>query len=170
PRAFTESVIREMSTGVERPIILPLTNPTALSEATPEDLLEWTGGRALIATGSPFAPVVHAGVEHVIGQANNAFVFPGIGLGTIAVRASRVSDGMLSAAADAVVAMTDVSSPGSSLLPDVERLRDVSIAVAVAVAHQAIAEGIARTPQENVEAAVRAAIWEPVYRPVIASN
>lgn len=170
PGAFTEAVVREMAAGVERPIILPLTNPTALSEAAPEDLLEWTGGRALIATGSPFPPVTYRGVEHVIGQANNAFVFPGLGLGAIVVRASRVSDGMLAAAADAVVALTDLSRPGASLLPDVERLREVSAAVATAVAREAMAEGIARRPQPHVGDRVREAMWMPVYRPVTAAR
>jgi malate dehydrogenase (oxaloacetate-decarboxylating) len=170
PRAFTETVVREMAAGTDRPIILPLTNPTALSEAVPEDLLAWTAGRALVATGSPFAPVRWAGVTHEIGQANNAFVFPGIGLGVIAVRASRVSDGMLAAAADAVVALTDVSRPGASLLPDVERLRDVSAAVGTAVAREAMAEGIAMRPVGHVEAAVREAMWQPVYRPVVGTR
>ncbi len=165
-RAFTESVVREMGAHVERPIILPLTNPTALSEAVPADLLAWTGGRALIATGSPFPPVLAGGVEHRIGQANNAFVFPGIGLGTIAVRASRVSDGMLAAAAGAVAEMTDVSAPGASLLPDVEDLREVSFNVAFAVARQAMAEGIARRPAHDLAARVRDAMWQPVYAPV----
>jgi malate dehydrogenase (oxaloacetate-decarboxylating) len=169
PGAFTEGIVREMAAAVERPIILPLTNPTALSEAVPRDLLAWSDGRALIATGSPFAPVTHAGVTHEIGQANNAFVFPGIGLGTIAVRARRVSDRMLSAAADAVAAMTDVSRPGASLLPDVERMRDVSFAVATAVAREAMAEGLAAQPAPDVEARVREAMWDPVYRPVVAA-
>jgi malate dehydrogenase (oxaloacetate-decarboxylating) len=167
PRAFTEAVVREMASHVERPIILPLTNPTALSEAVPEDLVRWTDGYALIATGSPFAPVTYGATAYQIGQANNAFVFPGIGLGTIAVRASRVSDGMLAAAADAVAGVTDVSEPGASLLPDVEQLREVSARVAIAVARQAMAEGIARRPLAALERSVRAAMWNPVYQPVI---
>ena len=168
PRAFTEAVVREMARHVERPVILPLTNPTALSEAVPEDLVAWTDGRALIATGSPFDPVTRGGTVHRIGQANNAFVFPGIGLGTIAVRAARVSDGMLAAAADAVAAMTQPTEPGASLLPEVEHLREVSAAVATAVARQAMAEGIARRPLTRLESSVRAAMWDPVYRPVVA--
>ncbi|HEY4913013.1 MAG TPA: NAD-dependent malic enzyme [Candidatus Dormibacteraeota bacterium] len=168
PGAFTEEVVREMAAHVERPIIMPLTNPTLLSEAVPEDLIAWTGGRALIATGSPFAPVRRDGVLHTIGQANNALVFPGIGLGTIVARAEHVSDGMLAAAAGAVAALTDVGVEGASLLPDVERLREVSYAVATAVATRAAAEGIARGPVDRLGERVRAAMWEPVYVPVVA--
>jgi len=152
---------------VERPVILPLTNPTSLCEAVPEDLLAWTDGRALIATGSPFPPVMHGGVLHTIGQANNALVFPGIGLGTIVARAEQVSDGMLAAAAGAVAALTDVSAEGASLLPDVERIREVSQAVAIAVAARAAAEGLARGPVDQLEQRVREAMWEPIYRPVV---
>jgi malate dehydrogenase (oxaloacetate-decarboxylating) len=166
-RAFTEEIVREMAGGVERPIILPLTNPTSLSEAVPEDLIAWTDGRALIATGSPFPPVMHGGVLHTIGQANNALVFPGIGLGTIVARAEHVSDGMLAAAAGAVAALTDVSAEGASLLPDVERIREVSRAVAAAVAARAASEGLARGPVDQLEQRVREAMWEPSYRPVV---
>jgi malate dehydrogenase (oxaloacetate-decarboxylating) len=166
--AFTEEIVREMAANVERPIILPLTNPTSLSEAVPEDLMAWSDGRALIATGSPFPPVRHGGVLHTIGQANNALVFPGIGLGTIVARAEHVSDGMLAAAAGAVAALTDVSAEGASLLPDVERIREVSRAVAAAVATRAAAEGLARAPVDQLEQRVREAMWEPVYRPVVA--
>jgi malate dehydrogenase (oxaloacetate-decarboxylating) len=169
--AFTEEIVREMAAHVERPIILPLTNPTSLSEAVPEDLVAWTDGRALIATGSPFPPVMHGGVLHTIGQANNALVFPGIGLGTIVARAEHVSDGMLAAAAGAVAALTDVSAEGASLLPDIERLREVSMAVAAAVAARAASEGLARGPVDQLEHRVREAMWEPIYRPVdVISN
>ena len=166
-RAFTEEVVREMAANTARPIILPLTNPTAQSEAVPEDLVHWTGGRALIATGSPFPPVTYGGVVHNIGQANNALVFPGIGLGTIGARAERVSDSMLAAAAASVAALTDLSREGASLLPDVERLREVSLAVATAVAAQAAKEGLARAPVDDLARSVREAMWEPVYRPVV---
>ena len=169
--AFTEEIVREMAAHVERPIILPLTNPTSLSEAVPEDLVAWTDGRALIATGSPFPPVMHGGVLHTIGQANNALVFPGIGLGTIVARAEHISDGMLAAAAGAVAALTDVSAEGASLLPDIERLREVSLAVAAAVAARAASEGLARGPVDQLEQRVREAMWEPIYRPVeVMSN
>ncbi len=168
-RAFTEEVIREMANHVERPIILPLTNPTSLSEAVPEDLMAWTDGRALIAGGSPFPPVTYGGVRHTIGQANNALVFPGIGLGTIVARAEHVSDGMLAAAAGAVAALTDVSAEGASLLPDVERIREVSLAVATAVAARAAEEGLARGSVDQLGKRVQAAMWEPVYWPIVAT-
>lgn len=165
--AFTEEVVREMAAHTARPIILPLTNPTAQSEAVPEDLVRWTGGRALVATGSPFPPVAYGGVVHNIGQANNALVFPGIGLGAIVARAERVSDSMLAAAAASVAALTEASGEGASLLPDVERLREVSLAVATAVAAQAAKEGLARSPVDDLARRVREAMWEPVYRPVV---
>lgn len=168
--AFTEEIVREMAAHVERPIILPLTNPTSLSEAVPEDLMAWTDGRALVATGSPFPPVMHRGVLHTIGQANNALVFPGIGLGTIVAHAEHVSDGMLAAAAGAVAALTDVSAEGASLLPDVGRIREVSRAVATAVAARAAAEGLAESPVDELQRRVREAMWEPVYRPVVATS
>ncbi|MGZ6372609.1 MAG: NAD-dependent malic enzyme [Candidatus Limnocylindria bacterium] len=164
---FTEEVVREMAAHVARPIILPLTNPTAQSEAVPEDLVRWTDGRALIATGSPFPPVTFGGVVHRIGQANNALVFPGIGLGTIVARAERVSDSMLAAAAASVAALTEAGGEGTSLLPDVERLREVSLAVGTAVAAQAAKEGLARAPVDHLAQRVRDAMWEPVYRPVV---
>ncbi len=165
--AFTEQVVREMAAHVARPIILPLTNPTAQSEAVPEDLVRWTEGRALIATGSPFPPVKFGGVVYKIGQANNALVFPGIGLGTIVARAERVTDSMLAAAAARVAALTNTSGTGASLLPNVERLREVSLAVATAVAAQAAKEGLARAPIDDLDRRVREAMWEPVYRPVV---
>ncbi len=165
--AFTEEVVCEMTAHAARPIILPLTNPTAQSEAVPEDLVHWTDGQALIATGSPFPPVTFGGVVYKIGQANNALVFPGIGLGTIVARAERVSDSMLAAAAASVAALTDASGEGASLLPDVERLREVSLAVATAVAAQAVREGLARASMDDLARRVREAMWEPVYRPVV---
>jgi len=167
--AFTEEIVRGMAAHVERPIILPLTNPTSLSEAVPEDLIAWTDGQALIAAGSPFRPVEHGEVVYTIGQANNALVFPGIGLGTIVARAEHVSDGMLAAAAGAVAALTDVSAAGASLLPDVERIREVSHAVAIAVAARAAAEGLARAPVDDLDQRVRAAMWMPVYCPTVAA-
>ncbi len=166
PGAFTETIVRLMAAHVHRPVILPLTNPTALSEAVPVDLVRWTDGRALIATGSPFEPVTHDGTVYEIGQANNAFVFPGIGLGTIAVRAARVTDGMLTAAAGAVAALTDATAPGANLLPSVDRMREVSAAVGVAVARKAIAEGVAGCRVDDVDALIRTSMWNPVYRPV----
>ncbi len=166
PRAFTEAVVREMAAHTERPIIFALSNPTSLSEAVPSDLIAWSDGRALVATGSPFPPVEHAGVTYVIGQANNALVFPGLGLGTVVARARVVSDGMLLAAADTVAESVDASRPGSSVMPAVEEVRAVSLRVAVAVARAAEAEGLARADVSDAAARVRSAMWEPAYRVV----
>ena len=165
--AFTEAVIRAMAERSERPIILPLSNPTRLSEATPNDLLRWTDGRALVATGSPFDPVTHDKVTYVIGQANNALIFPGLGLGAILARASRMTDHMIFAAAEAVAGHVDATTPGASLLPQVNDVRETSVAVAVAVASAAQADGVARAALESdLEAQVRRCMWEPAYRPV----
>ncbi|MFI9806493.1 NAD-dependent malic enzyme [Streptomyces sp. NPDC052301] len=169
--AFTEDIVRELAGHTERPIILPMSNPTDLAEATPGDLLDWTDGRALVATGSPFVPVERDGTTYEIGQANNALVFPGLGLGAIVVRASRVTDGMLRAAADAVARRTDdsdVARLGAPVLPPIRDLRGTSEAVAVAVARAAVEAGVARAVPDDIEAAVRAARWEPVYPPVEA--
>lgn len=144
--AFKEEIIKEMASHVERPIILPMSNPTPLAEAKPADLIEWTEGRALVATGSPFEPVTYNGVTYVIGQSNNALIFPGLGLGTIVVRASVMTDGMFAAAAEAVASMVDTSQPGAPILPEVEELRNISEMVAIEVAKVAVAEGVARDP------------------------
>ena len=166
--AFTEDIVREMAAHVGRPVIMPMSNPTELSEADPADLIRWTEGKALVATGSPFDPVEYAGTKYVIGQANNALVFPGIGLGVIASRASRVTDGMLVAAAHAVANLTDPTQPGAALLPQVSTLRDTSVAVAVAVARAAAMDGVARLPVEgDLPARVRELMWQPAYRPII---
>jgi malate dehydrogenase (oxaloacetate-decarboxylating) len=165
--AFTEDIVRDMAAHAERPVILPISNPTALAEAVPSDLLKWTDGRALVATGSPFDPVTHGGVTYQIAQANNALVFPGLGLGVIAARATRVSDNMLAAAAGAVADLVDLSTFGASLLPHVHDLRATSLAVAVAVAGAAREEGLARTSAEHHSAeAIAKLMWDPVYRPV----
>ncbi|MER8003089.1 NAD-dependent malic enzyme [Streptomyces sp. NPDC095613] len=165
--AFTEEIVREMAAHTERPVVLPMSNPTPLAEATPQDLIEWTDGRALVATGSPFAPVTHGAVTHVIGQANNALVFPGLGLGAVVARADRITEGMLLAAARQIAAMVDPTTPGAPILPLVDRLRDTSAAVAVAVARAAERDGVARAAlDDDLDTAVRAAMWSPDYRPV----
>ncbi len=167
--AFTEDIVRAMAAHTDRPIILPLSNPTRLAEAVPADLLRWTDSRALIATGSPFDPVEIDGVTHHIGQANNALVFPGLGLGAVVARAERITDGMLVAAARAVADQTDAAAPGAPVLPLIDRLRDTSTAVAVAVARAATEDGVAReTADDTVEERVRAAMWRPVYPPIEA--
>jgi malate dehydrogenase (oxaloacetate-decarboxylating) len=165
--AFTEAIVGDMAAHTERPVILPMSNPTNLSEAAPADLLTWTGGRALVAAGSPFDPVDLGGVHYEIGQANNALVFPGLGLGVITARARRVTDGMLLAAARAVASLVDISAPGAPLLPQVEDLRETSVAVAAAVARAAEAEGIATaTLDDDLTGQVRALMWQPSYHPV----
>ncbi|MEU8385583.1 oxaloacetate-decarboxylating malate dehydrogenase, partial [Streptosporangium sp. NPDC048865] len=164
--AFTEEIVRAMAAAVGRPVIFPISNPTSRIEAMPDDLIRWTGGRALVATGIPVAPVTHDGVTHTIGQANNALLYPGLGLGVIVSRARRVSDGMLQAAAEAVGSMADVSAPGASLLPPVAGLREVSATVAVAVARQAAAENLARVDLSDPVQQVQDAMWQPRYRPV----
>ncbi|MEB9684509.1 oxaloacetate-decarboxylating malate dehydrogenase [Bacillus anthracis] len=168
--AFKEEIIKEMASHVERPIILPMSNPTPLAEAKPADLIEWTEGRALVATGSPFEPVTYNGVTYVIGQSNNALIFPGLGLGTIVVRASVMTDGMFAAAAEAVASMVDTSQPGAPILPEVEELRNISEMVAIEVAKVAVAEGVAREnlSDNDIKIAVKVAIWEPEYRQIKA--
>ncbi len=167
PGAFTEDVIRQMAAHVARPVVLPMSNPTELAEAVPADVIRWTDGRALVATGSPFGPVNFGGTRYAIGQANNALVFPGLGLGVIASRASRVTDGMLAAAAHAVAGLVDTSTRGAPLLPPVETLRETSAVVAVAVAEAAWAEGVATAVREgDISEQVRALMWQAAYRPV----
>jgi malate dehydrogenase (oxaloacetate-decarboxylating) len=166
--AFSEDIVREMAAHVSRPVILPMSNPTELAEARPVDLIKWTEGQALVATGSPFGPVEYDGITYQIGQANNALVFPGIGLGVTASRASRVTDSMLSAAAHAVAGLTDTSARGAGLLPPVEMLRETSVAVAVAVARTAFDEGVAQTVVEgDLTGHVTSLMWQPAYRPII---
>ncbi|PER88724.1 NAD-dependent malic enzyme [Bacillus thuringiensis] len=168
--AFKEEIIKEMASHVERPIILPMSNPTPLAEAKPADVIEWTEGRALVATGSPFEPVTYNGVTYVVGQSNNALIFPGLGLGTIVVRASVMTDGMFAAAAEAVASMVDTSQPGAPILPEVEELRNISEMVAIEVAKVAVAEGVARVnlSDNDIKMAVKEAIWEPEYRQIKA--
>src|SRR5690349_12324186 len=161
--AFTEQIVREMAAHTDRPIIMPLSNPTSKAEAMPADVLAWTGGRALVATGSPFAPVELDGVSYRIAQANNALVFPGLGLGVTVARASRISDRMIAAAADAVAGLSDAGRPGAPLLPPVSDLRTVSAAVAIAVAQAAADEGLAQTPLDNPIQEVHQAMWRPDY-------
>jgi malate dehydrogenase (oxaloacetate-decarboxylating) len=161
--AFSEPIVRDMAAHVERPIILPLSNPTSRCEAHPADLIRWTGGRALVATGSPFPPVDHDGRRHVVAQANNALVFPGLGLGVAVSRARRISDPMLAAAADAVAELSDATEPGSALLPPVDDLRLVSAAVGIAVARAAAAEGLAEVELHAPVQQVHEAMWRPEY-------
>ena len=165
--AFTEQVVREMAKHVNRPVIFPLSNPTRLSEATPEQLAIWTEGRALIGTGSPFAPVVIGGRTVAVNQTNNSYIFPGVGLGVLASGARRVSDGMFMAAGRALAALSPAQAgKDERLLPPVNELRAVAVAVARAVARQAQEDGVAEAASDTVLAArIAAYVWEPRYRP-----
>jgi len=161
--AFTEAAVRQMAAHVRRPVIMPLSNPTSRAEAVPADLIAWTDGRALVATGSPFDPVVHEETTYRIAQANNALVFPGLGLGVAVVRARRVSDRMLAAAADAVAGLSDAGIRGAPLLPPVDNLREVSATVAVAVAEAAVADGLADVALDDPIQQIHQAMWQPEY-------
>jgi malate dehydrogenase (oxaloacetate-decarboxylating) len=167
--SFTEAIVKEMAAHVERPIIFALSNPPARVEAYPADLITWTDGRALIATGSPFVPFTYKGVTYVVAQVNNALLYPGLGLGAIVSQASRVSDGMFVAAASAVSSLVTVRQPGASLLPHVDDLRSVSATVAVAVAETADAEGLAGVKFDDIVQQVQDAMWKPEYRRIQAS-
>jgi malate dehydrogenase (oxaloacetate-decarboxylating) len=169
PGVFSEAIVTEMAAHTERPIIMPLSNPTSRAEAQPADLINWTRGRALVAAGSPFPPVTLDGVRYEIAQANNALIFPGLGTGVIVSRASRVSAGMLAAAAEALAALAGegATGPGAALLPAVTSLRSVSAAVATAVAQAAQAEGLAQAELTDIAAQVRDAMWFPDYPDVV---
>jgi malic enzyme len=167
PGTFTEPVIRTVAAGAPRPIVMPLSNPTSSAEAVPADILRWSDGGALVATGSPFAAVMLEGVRHEIGQANNVFIFPGLGLGAIVAEATKVSQKMVLAAARA---LADATSPArvaaGAIYPPVTDLRVVARAVAVAVACEAVRSGAARIADDvDLEAEVDAALWWPAYAP-----
>lgn len=161
--AFTEDVVRALAAGVDRPILLPLSNPTERIEVMPADALAWSEGRALIATGIPIDPITYEGTTYNIGQANNALLYPGLGLGTIVAKATHVTDGMLLAAAEAVASQVDPTGDGASLLPDVADLRASSATVAVAVVRAAVADGVSDANLDTVVEDVRVAMWQPVY-------
>ncbi len=161
--AFTREIVEEMAAYCPRPIIFPLSNPTSRAEATPADLLQWTDGRALIATGSPFAPVEQDGVRYSIAQANNALIFPGLGLAVATCKATRVTEGMIAAAAQALASMVNAYRPGAPLLPAISDLRQVSATIAVAVAEQAAREGVAQEPLSDPIQQIYARMWQPVY-------
>jgi malate dehydrogenase (oxaloacetate-decarboxylating) len=166
--SFTEAIVREMAAHAERPIIFPMSIPSARAAAHPADLIAWTDGRALIATGSSFAPVTHKGVTYVIGQANNAMLYPGLVLGAIVSRAYRLSNGMLAAAANAVSSLVAVRQQGASLLPHIDDLRIVSATVAAAVAEAAVVEGLAGVKFDDIVQQVQDAMWQPEYREIQA--
>ncbi|MDN5914242.1 MAG: NAD-dependent malic enzyme [Pseudonocardia sp.] len=161
--AFTREVVEALSAGVERPILLPLSNPTERIEVMPQDAVTWSKGKALVAVGIPVPPFTYDGTTYTIGQANNALLYPGLGLGTILSGASGVTDGMLLAAAEAVAAQVDPTAPGASLLPEVANLRASSAMVAAAVVQAAARDGVAPPPPDTLVQAVQDAMYQPVY-------
>jgi malate dehydrogenase (oxaloacetate-decarboxylating) len=169
PDTFTEELVRPLLEFTDRPVIMPLSNPTSRSEATPEQLLHWTDGRALVATGSPFEPVDHDGVRRRIAQCNNVYIFPAMGLGITAVNARRVSEGMFLAAARALAELSPaIEDPNAALLPPLTSIREASRRVAVAVALAAQADGTADLlSEEDLQAKITDAMWEPAYRELV---
>lgn len=162
--AFTEAAVKEMAKHADRPIIFPISNPTEKIEATPADLIKWTNGKALVATGIPSATVAYQGIDYQIGQANNALIYPGVGFGALAVNARIINDEMLAAAAHALGGLVDVKAPGAPVLPPVSQLTAFSKQVAIAVAQSAIDQGLAQTDL-SAEQAVAAMHWQPEYQP-----
>lgn len=161
--AFSEDAVRKMAEFNERPAILPISNPTKLCEATAADLIKWTDGRALVVTGSPSAPVKFDNVEYIIGQANNALLYPGLGLGIVVSKASTVTKNMLSKAAGAISALQDLSQAGAPILPPLQYVREASRLVAEAVVQAAIDDKVATRKITDVKAAVENEIWEANY-------
>lgn len=164
--AFTETIVKEMASHTERPIIFPLSNPTELAEATAKDLISWTDGRALVATGIPTDPVEYNGITYEIGQANNALIYPGLGLGVIASGARLLTDRMISVAAHSIGGIGDPTVPGAAVLPPVSKLDKFSGSVASAVADEAKAEGLSGVHFDDALACIRACKWEPDYRDI----
>ncbi|MBR0874656.1 NAD-dependent malic enzyme [Bradyrhizobium tropiciagri] len=165
--AFSEPVVRAMAECNKRPVIFPLSNPTSRAEATPADIEAWTEGRALIGVGSPFPPITREGARFKVDQTNNSYIFPGVGLGALAVGARRVSDGMFMAAAKALASVSPArNNPKHNLLPPVSALREVAVTVALAVALQAHKEGlVGDVPLDQIEARIHAKMWAPRYVP-----
>ncbi len=164
PGSFTKELVQEMRKHVKRPIIFPLSNPTSKTEAVPADLLKWTDGQALIATGSPFAPVEHGDHMFTIGQCNNVLIFPGVGLGVIASRATQVTNGMFLRAAEVLSEYAPiVKDPYESLFPGFDHLRKISAHIAFEVGQYAIKEGISANPPSDLKKVIEEAMWEPKY-------
>ena len=164
PNTFTKEVVEAMCQNTERPCIFPLSNPTKLAEATAEDLIVWSEGKAFVATGIPSDNVLYKGVEYVIGQANNALIYPGLGLGVLASEASLLTDEMIGAAAHSLSGITDITKPGAPVLPPFKYVADVSMKVAEAVAKKAQEQGLARAEEKDMAKAVRDFKWFPEYK------
>ena len=163
PNTFTKEVVEAMCENTERPMIFPLSNPTKLAEATAEDLIAWSDGKAFVATGIPADTVSHKGVDYVIGQANNALIYPGLGLGMLASEASLLTDEMIGAAAHSLSGIIDMSKPGAPVLPPFKYVADVSIRVAEVVAKTAQEQGLARAEEKDMVKAVQNMKWYPEY-------
>ncbi len=163
PGTFTKEVVEAMCENTECPVIFPLSNPTKLAEATAKDLIEWSNGKAFVATGIPSADVEYNGVKYVIGQANNALIYPGLGLGMLASEASLLTDEMIGAAAHALSGIVDITKPGAPVLPPFKYVAEVSLKVATAVAKKAQEQGLARAAEQDMEKAVRDFRWTPKY-------
>lgn len=163
PNTFTKEVVEAMCENTERPMIFPLSNPTKLAEATAEDLIAWSDGKAFVATGIPAGTVSYKGVDYVIGQANNALIYPGLGLGMLASEASLLTDEMIGAAAHSLSGIIDMSKPGAPVLPPFKYVADVSIRVAEAVAKTAQKQGLARAEETDMVKAVQDMKWYPKY-------
>lgn len=163
PGTFTKEVVEAMCENTERPVIFPLSNPTKLAEATAKDLIEWSNGKAFVATGIPSDDVEYNGVNYVIGQANNALIYPGLGLGMLASEASLLTDEMIGAAAHALSGIVDITKPGAPVLPPFKYVAEVSLKVATAVAKKAQEQGLARAVEQDMEKAVRDFRWTPKY-------
>ena len=164
PKTFTEEIVKAMASWCEHPIIFPLSNPTELAEATAEDIIKWSDGKAMVATGIPAEPVEYNGVTYVIGQANNALIYPGLGLGSIAVNASLLTDEMISSAAHSLSEFLEINVKGAAVLPPVSKLTQFSETVATAVAECAVKQGLNRVQTNDVKRTVQSLIWKPVYR------
>ena len=164
PNTFTKEVVEAMCQNTERPCIFPLSNPTKLAEASAEDLIVWSDGKAFVATGIPSDNVIYKGVEYIIGQANNALIYPGLGLGVLASEASLLTDEMIGAAAHSLSGITDITKPGAPVLPPFKYVADVSIKVAEAVAKKAQEQGLARSQEKDMAKAVRDFKWIPKYK------
>lgn len=164
PKTFTEEIVKAMASWCEHPIIFPLSNPTELAEATAEDIIKWSDGKAMVATGIPAEPVEYNGVTYVIGQANNALIYPGLGLGSIAVNASLLTDEMISSAAHSLGEFLEINVKGAAVLPPVSKLTQFSETVANAVAECAVKQGLNRVQTNDVKRTVQSLIWKPVYR------
>ena len=164
PNTFTKGVVEAMCQNTERPCIFPLSNPTKLAEASAEDLIVWSDGKAFVATGIPSDNVIYKGVEYIIGQANNALIYPGLGLGVLASEASLLTDEMIGAAAHSLSGITDITKPGAPVLPPFKYVADVSIKVAEAVAKKAQEQGLARAQEKDMAKAVRDFKWIPKYK------